>query len=203
MAIANDKFSVSIISEMDGVQMSNKLYFEIDDIGDDPTVDQALQDFLDAYHATVDDITTSLWKVVCGVWDNLTTPEGQHVVFDTLPGLSANTGHPQFHVARINRYAKNVAGDAIKRGAFNQSGVEEAQSVRGRWTNPAIFDPLQTFLGGTSILGGTGWTIQPYLRWTLIVGPPPTYELVPIRHQIVDNVVRTLRSRKTQLCATS
>lgn len=203
MAIATDIFSVNIITEMDGVQMSNKVYFEVDDIGDDPAVDVALQDFLNAYHATVDDITSSLWKVVCGIWENITNPEGKHIVFDTLPGLSANTGHPQFHVARINRYAQNVAADAIKRGAFNQSGLEEAQSVRGRLTDPGVLNPLKQFLGLTSILGGTGWTIQPYLRWAIVPGPPTTYEYVPIRHQETSNRIHTLQSRKTQLCATA
>ncbi len=203
MAIVDDLFSVTILSEHDGVQMSNKLYFEIDDIGDDANPSIQLANLLTEYHDSIKPIASDQWKIVCGIWDNITTPEGTHKVFVTLPGLAVNTGHPQFVSFRVNRYAQNVAADAIKRGAFNQAGIEEAQSVRGRISSPAAFTSLLTFLGVTTILGGTGWTIQPLLRWTFAIGPPPVYEYVPIRKQEMSSKVMTLASRNTQLCATT
>ena len=172
MAIGNDIFSVNIITEFKGVQMSNKTYWQIYDIGDDPAINTALSDFIIAYHNAIKSKCSDLWSVVCGVWENITTPEGKHVVFSSLAGTSLNTGHPQFQVLRFNRYAQNVAADSIKRGAFNQSGIEELQSVRGRWTDDAQFNLLNQFLTLASILGGTGWTIQHHLRWTLALGPP-------------------------------
>jgi hypothetical protein len=201
MAVATDIFSVNIITEFAGVQMSNKTYWEIDDIGDDPAVDDALSDLLIAYHAAIEPRVSTLWKVVCGIWENISNPEGKHVVFTNLPGTAVNTGHPQFQVFRVNRYAQNLAADAIKRGAFNQSGVEEEQSTRGRVDSPAGFAALVQFLTVTSVLGGTGWVIQPHLRWAIVPGPPATYEYAPIRHSQMSTQVHTLRSRKTVLCA--
>lgn len=201
MAIATDIFSVNIITEFSGVQMSNKTYWQIDDIGDDPPIDSALSDLLTAYHGAIEPACSDLWKVVCGIWENISNPEGKHVVFVTLAGGSVNTGHPQFQVFRVNRYAQNLAADAIKRGAFNQSGIDETASTRGRLDSTATFSNLVQFLTVTSILGGTGWTIQPHLRWAIVPGPPATYEYVPIRHSQMSTQVHTLRSRKTVLCA--
>jgi len=203
MASVNDKFSATILTEHDGVQMSNTTYWEIDALGDDVNVSIQMARFLQDYYDSIKAIASDQWKAVCVVYRNLTLSEGVHVVFATLPGLALNTGHPQFSVFRVNRYAQNLAANAIKRGAFNQGGIEEAQSVRGRVTSPAAFVGLLTFLGTISILGGVGWTIQPLLRWNTTTPPAvPVYEFPVIRKQQMSTVVHTLRSRKTALCAT-
>jgi len=204
MPAVDDIVSFHVLTEQGGVQMSNKTYWQIDDLGDDPALKDAVFDFLVAYHATVDDICSTTWKVVCGIYENLTADEGKIVVFNSLAGVSLNTGHAQFQVFRVNRYGLNLALDAVKRGAFNQSGVEEAQSVRDRMPDPGVFADLVQFLSITSILGGTGWTIQPHLRWNTTTPPAaPVYEFIPNRLCQMSPGVKTIRSRKTSLCGTS
>lgn len=203
MPVVDDIVSFHVLTEMGGVQMSNKTYWQIDDLGDTPSLKDSVFDFLVAYHATVDDICSTAWRVVCGIYENITADEGKIVVFNTLAGLSLNTGHAQFQVFRVNRYAQTLAMDAIKRSSFSQSGVEEAQSVRGRMPDPTIFIPLLTFLNGSTILGGTGWTIQAFQRWNTAVLPLRVYEYTPVRHQQMSPGIKTIRSRKTKLCGTT
>lgn len=203
MADIGDIFSVKIVSEFEGVSMANETYWELDDKGDDPTLGTFVFDFLGEFHNAVKTNNSSLWKVVCGIYNNIADPEGTVVIFRTLAGDSLNTGHPQFQTAKLQRYAQSTSGSEIKHGSFSLSGVEEVQSVRGRWSDLSIFDALRDFLRVTSIIS-TGWTIQPMMRWnTIAPTTPPIYQYVPIRHAFISPQVNVLRSRKTKLCATS
>ncbi len=205
MAIVNDKFAIDIITELDGVQMTNVLYFEIDDIGDDPSIQSMIADILNAYHFSISLRTNVLWKVVCGKFENITTPEAKVIQFLTLPGLDTLDCHPQHQVLRFNKHGQQQPENIIHRGAFNQSGVSESYSLRGLLNNTADFSALEQFLHLPGNFGGTGWTCSALIRWN---DPQPPlfetdYKYDVVRKVQVHSQFKTLRSRKTVLCAVS
>lgn len=203
MATVGDIFSLTILTEHDGVQASNRLYYKIDDLGVDPSISLQVAEMLNEFHDACKAVNSDIWKIVCGIYDNQTTPEGTHVIFSSLAGLVINTGHPQFQVFRFNEYAMDGGSNTIKRGAFNLGGVAEVHSVRGRVNAPASFSAMVAWLKDPFLLGADGWTISPQLRWTFAPGPPPTYVYLPMTKVQIATKVFTLQSRHTQLCATT
>lgn len=201
MAIVDDVMEFKIITELDGVQMANTRHFQIDDLGDDPNPNDMLGDIIVSYHAAIEAQCSDQWKVVCGIMENITNPEGQNVRFVTLAGGSAIDAHPQHQVLRFNIYTKELGGDRIMHGAFNQSGIIESKSLRGRLNNPADFDAMVTFLRAPFAFGGTGWEVTTVLRWNDGTPQTPFFKYDDVRKVQVLTEFKTLRSRKTKFCA--
>lgn len=199
--IVDDIISIGLISELDGVQMSNTLYFEIDSVGTDPTVFVGLGDVMDKYVDVIKLTLSNQWKLVCGIYENITNPEGKTLKFATLPGTGVGDCHPQKQVVRFNRYANQEDFLKIHRGSFSQSGVLESLSTRGRLNDLSVFDAMRSFLKTTTLLGVDRWTVQPNLRWNSGTVPVPIYEYDPIIDVKESGRLLTLNSRKTVLCA--
>lgn len=202
MAQVNDIIKTSIVTEYVGSQMVNDLYWQIDDLGNDPSLLVAAIGILDAYAASIAPACTNTWAATCIVLENLTQNEGKTVGFSTTPGASAVFGHGPDQVLRANQYAGQPDFFKVHRGAFNQSGVTVAHSTRGRWNDLTQFAALKTFLGSTSVIT-PDWTIQPFLNWELLPPPAPTYSQTPITDIQYSSVVFKLGSRKSSLCAAS
>lgn len=203
MPVNNDVIQVKFVTEFDGVQMSNLLFWRIDDIGTDPTVVVGLQDIIDAYVVSVEAFLANDWKFVCAIYENITNPEGETMIFDTQPGIGGVDGHPQKQVLRLNRYALEVDLLTIHRGSFSQSGTLESQSTRGRLSDISIYDTLKDFLTDTIQLGTDRWLIQPRLRSNDGTPAAPNYRYEKIYHTQFSGRLLTLTSRKTSLCAVS
>lgn len=203
MAIVDDQLSYTIITELDGVQMSNTRYFEIDAIGDDPLPVSMLNDIVNHYYDAIKDHCNDGWKVVCARLKNHTQVEQESVIFVTLPGLSAVDAHPQHQVLRFNMYAQVQPANFMVRGAFNQSGIIESISLRGRVLVPADFDDLVTHLNNPSSYGGTGWEVSTLIRYNGTPPPAPSFteEFANVNQVQVNTSFKTLKSRKTKFCA--
>ncbi len=204
MAIVDDQLSYTIITELDGVQMSNTRYFEIDAIGDDPAPVDMLNDIVLDYYDSIKVLCSTDWKVVCAKMHNHTQVEGDVVIFVTLLGTGVGDSHPQHQVVRLNMHAQVQPANFMVRGAFNQSGILEAKSLRGRLLVPADFDPLVQHLDTPASYGGTGWAVSTLIRYN---GDPPTppnpfqEEFANVNHVQVQTQFKTLKSRKTKFCA--
>jgi len=201
--IVDDIIEIGLVSELDGVQMSNTLYFEIDSVGTDPTVFVGLGDIMDAYVTAIAPTLSNQWKLVCGIYDNITNPEGKTLKFDTQPGTGVGDCHPQKQVVRFNRYANQTDFLKIHRGSFSQSGTLESLSTRGRLNDKSVFAAMITFLNTSTLLGGDRWTVDPNLRWNSGTIPVPVYEFDPVIVTQLSGRLLTLNSRKTNLCAVS
>lgn len=203
MAITDDQLSYEIITELDGVQMSNTRYFEIDDIGDDPAPASMLTDIVNDYYDAIKVFCAPEWKIVCAKLHNHTQVEADTVIFVTLPGTGVGDSHPQHQVLRFNIYAQVQPANFMVRGAFNQSGILETKSLRGRLGQPADMDPLVQHLGVPGAFGGTGWAVSTLVRYNGTPPNPPTFteEFANVRKVQVNTQFKTLRSRKTKFCA--
>lgn len=203
MAITDDVMFVRIITELDGVQMHNHMYFEIDDVGDDPSNVSMLNDIINDYYDRIKVLCGTAWKVVCGTIENITTPESKGTIFVTLPGTGAGDTHPQHTVLRFNIYAKEQPTVVMHHGAWNQSGIIETKSLRGRLGNPADFIPFITWLANPGNFGGSGWGVSTLLRYNATPPPAPdfTEAFANVNHVQVNTQFLTLKSRKTKLCA--
>jgi len=201
MPIVDDQLSYTLITELDGVQMSNTRYFEIDAIGDDPTPSSMLNDIVNDYYDAVKAICNDDWKIVCARLKNHTTVEGETVIFVTLAGLSAIDSHPQHQVIRMNMNAKEQPSGLMHQGAFNQSGIIETKSTRGRVVDPADFDALAQHLFVPGAFGGTGWSVSTLIRFNSTPPTPFTEAFANVNKVQLNTEFKTLRSRKTKFCA--
>lgn len=203
MPVNDDIIQIKLVTEFENVQMGNLLFWQIDDIGVDPAITVGLQDIMDAYVVAVAPFLSPLWKLVCGIYENITNPEGEAKIFNTQPGTGTGEAHPQKQQLRLNRYASEPDFLKNHRGSFSQSGTLEAQSTRGRVNDMSLYDAMFTYLGTTTLLGGDRWTIQPHLRSNMGTPAAPNYRYDVINHQQFSGRFLTLTARKTNLCATS
>ncbi|GAI67281.1 unnamed protein product [marine sediment metagenome] len=190
-----------LVQELDGVQLSNTVYFQIDDLGLDPALSVGLGDIMTKYYQSVLTFCSNKWKLVCGVYENMSNTEAKITVFTTDIGSGTGDSHPQDQVFRFNRYAQKLSTDPIHRGAFNQSGVEEEWSEEGRVSQVSTFNTLRAFLRDQQIMPGPNWTIDPQLRSELTPPPNPTYEYNNVMQAELSSRVFKLARRKTSLCA--
>lgn len=203
MPSVGDIIVTRILQELDGVQVSNDMYWQIDDLGDEPSPAGGLVDVMNAYYDSCKAFMSDEWKIVCGIYENITSPEGKHIQFGTLVGLSATDSHPQDQVLRINSYGHNMPADKLRRNGFNQTGVIESLSTDGRINNMATVDPLRLFLTAQQIMPGPSWTLDPQVRWQTAPGPPATYDFANVTTSNYSTRFFKLSTRKTSLCATS
>lgn len=182
--------------------MSNSIYFEIDDLGNDPSLGEAALDILDAYTDSIKAQCSSAWASTCLVMENISNDEGRTIIQNTTPGTGAGAAHGPDQVLRMNQYAGQPDFLKVHRGAFNQSGIMSSLSTRGRWNDLSAFVDLRTFLVSATAMT-PNWTITPYLRWRLTTGPPPTYSYTPTTDVQASGRCFKLASRKSRLCGTS
>lgn len=200
MPIVGDIIKTTILQELDGVQMSNDMYWQIDALGDDPSTADGLLDIVNEYHDNIRNSCFSGWSVVCGIYDNLTNPEGKAIVFVNLPGLVGTDAHPQDQVLRLNSYGGLGGANPVHRNWFNQSGLQEGLSTDGRLNDPANLDNLLDFLTAQQIMPGPSWTIDPQVRWQTAPGPPAVYAFANVNTSQWSDRFFKLQSRKTKLC---
>lgn len=203
MPVNNDIIQIKLVTEFEGVQMGNLLFWQVDDVGVDPAILVGLQDIMDAYVAAVAPFLSPLWKLVCGIYENITNPEGEAKIFATFPGTGAGEAHPQKQVLRLNRYATEPDFLKMHRGSFSQSGCLEAQSTKGRINDLSIYADFKDLLTVNRLLGGDRWSIQPHLRSNMGTPAAPNYRYDVINHTQFSGRWFTLSSRKTNLCAQS
>lgn len=202
MPEVNDFFSITIVQELAGLQLSNQMYGKINDLGDEPSIPDVIEDTSTLYYDAVKDICSDQWAIVCGIYENHSRTEEKTLRFFTLPGLSLTDSHPSDQVVRVNQYATGIApAPVVRRGAWNQAGIIESLSTSGRINNPGSFTNLRSFLDTQFILPGPGWTITPHLRYQPVPSVPPSAPaFAPMALGQVSSRLFKLASRKTALC---
>jgi len=203
MPIVGDIISTNILQELDGVQMSNQMFWQVDDLGDDPSVADGLIDVMNAYYDAVKAFMSDQWSIVCGIYENHSNPEGKAIEFGTLTGLSVTDSHPQDQVLRLNSYGGLGGANPRHRNGFNQSGVNEGLSTDGRLNNPATVLSLKLFLTAQQIMAGPSWTLDPQVRWETAPGPPKVYAYANVDTSQFSGRFFKLQTRKTKLCTVS
>lgn len=196
-----DNISVTLITELLGVQMRSTFYFKVNDLGNDPTTFAGLGDIMDTFVAAAAPICSTDWKLVCGIYENLDSAEGKVIKFDTQPGTGTGDAHPQKQVLRWNKYAPQADFLKVHRGSFSLSGAVESLSERGRTGVPAIYDDMIDFLKLMSNMPAGEWQLTPLLRWNSGTVPDPIYVFDAIVFVQMSRRFLTLNSRKTDLCA--
>lgn len=201
MPSVGDFISVKFVQELSGVQLSNLVYFRVDDLGDTPTNVAGLTAVMNEYHSSVQAVLDDSWALVCGIYVNETGFEAKAITFTNLVGDGITDAHPQDQVVRLERYAVATAPitGTLRTAGFNQSGVSEGFSTRGRVNDTAEFNALRLFLS-TQIIYGTGWTLTPYLKLREQKDPPHTFQFQRTSQCLLNTTFLKLRARKTNLC---
>jgi len=196
-----DVIATTFVQELSGVQMANKLYWRIDDLGSNPSTVDALIDIMTEYHSVIKGALAPAWALVCGIYENMTQNEAKAITFTNLVGTSIVDSHPQDQVVRLNRYAVAVApaDETLRVSGFNQSGVAEEFSTRGRVNDTSEFLALRNFLRTQQIFA-TEWTVTPMSRNLQSDGPPPVYQFNVVSQCLLNTRFLKLRTRKTSLC---
>lgn len=197
-----DIIRTTLIQEFAGVQLGNTVYWQVDDLGLDQGTAVNLSKIMDYFRSSVTAVCTTDWKIVCGIFENLTTPEVKQKVFATLSGSAVGNAHPQDQVVRMNRYGILNPGDKPTRSWFNLSGVDKTFSTRGRINSIGSFAPLATFLTAQHVLELDGWTIDPQVRKEVVPGTG-NYSYMNCDWSQASSRYFKIASRKTNLCATA
>jgi hypothetical protein len=181
--------------------MANKTYWRIDDLGSNPTNVAALVDFMQGYHDAIKNVLSPAWSLVCGVYENVTQVEAKAITFTNLVGVGIGDSHPQDQVVRLNRYTTQDNGEKVtaRVSAFNQSGVREEFSTRGRVNDTSEFLALRNFLRTQQVFG-TEWTMTPMSRNAEQKDPPHTYAFNVVQQCLLNTTFLKLVTRKTNLC---
>lgn len=204
MPSLGDVISTVLVQELGGVQMANKLYWKVDDLGSNPSNTAALSQIMVEYHDVIKAALAPTWSLVCGIYANETAVEAKSIVFTDLVGTSLVGSHPQDQPVRLNRYAVSVApaNGSLRVSGFHQSGVSEDFSTRGRVNDTAEFLALRNFLRSQQIFA-TEWTLTPQSRNRIELVPPFTYQFNAVTQCLLNPTFLKLRSRKTSLCLAS
>ena len=179
------------------------MYWQVDDLGDDPSTAAGLIDVMNAYYDSVKAFMSDKWTVVCGIYENITAPEGKAIEFGTLVGLSVTDCHPQDQVLLLNSYGGLGGLNPVHRNSFNQSGVIKTLSTDGRLNNPATVQSLRDFLTAQQVMAGPSWTLDPQVRWESAPGPPPVFMFANVDTSNYSKRFFKRASRKTKLCTVS
>lgn len=202
MPSLGDVVKITFVQELAGVQMANHQFLRIDDLGTNPSTVSALLQILTEYHDVVKATLSSEWTLSCGIYENQSAVEAKSIAFPNLIGTALGVSHPQDQVLRLNRYAVSVppANGGMRVSAWNQSGVEEPLSTRGRVNDTSEFLALRNFLREQQIFG-TEWTTTPMSRSRIEAVPPFTFQFNVVSQCLLNPTFLKLRPRKTNLCA--
>jgi len=202
MPSVGDTIQIKLVTEMQGVAMTNLLYFEIDDLGTNASVRTQIEDFGDQFLAAVGAQMATSWALTCIIYKNIFAAEAQTLVPMNLVGTAATSAHPAHIVARFNQYANDVPETSQKTGAFSLSGTEVAASNKGRIAVMSNFVAFEDFLMGPLTLDTDGWEMTPQLKWLLAAGPPIVHAYDPLIHVRLSTKYHILQSRRSKLCQT-
>lgn len=200
MPSVGDTFRIKIITEMQGVSMTNLLYYEIDDLGTDASPREQLVSFGDQFLAAVGDNLADTWALTCLIYKNIFAAESQTLVFTNLLGTGIGNPHPAHVVARFNQYANDTPETDGKHGAFNLSGAVVSKSNKGRIASKADWVNFEVFLKSSLTLDTDGWEVTPQLRWLLAEGPPIVHAFDPLIKVRLSKRFNILQSRRSKLC---
>lgn len=207
MPTPGDTIETRLISEQQGVQMSTTLYWEVDDLGNAPTIQQAMADLANKYVGAFRSQLSIQWAVTCVLYRNITNPaEAATPTFVTEAGSEVTVGpHPSTNVVRVTRYGIQNDLSKTRRSSIAITGLHKDVSKRGRVESDMELGTLEVFLSSDAIVPAAGWTLTPKIRYDVTPPPAPsrTYEFATVNQATTQGVFRKLSRRSSALCGTS
>jgi len=206
MPAPDDIIETRLISEQQGVQMSTTLYWEVSDVGDNPTIPAAMANLAEQYVDQFRDQLSIQWAITCVLYRNITNPNEAGIPTFVLEAGSdvASGPNPATGVVRVTRYATGVTPIKLIRSSIAISGLTKDQSKAGRVESNMELGTLESFLSNTVLILATGWSLEPAIPQRTQLPPlPPAYAYLPVSHCITQGVFRKLRSRTSGLCGTA
>lgn len=203
MPSIGDKVRIKMITEMQGVQMSTSLYFEVTDLTGGPTIGAIFFDTATEWQGAWKSFVTDQFKITCAIWENFTDPiEPSIPLFVNLPGLEAVDGpHPANTVVWCTRYGVHATTGKLIRSRVAISGLTKNKSIRGRVLDDMEIDTVETFFKTDFISVASGFTLKNQVRYRFDVGPPKVFALTDLIQAQVQGEFTKLQSRQTNLCA--
>jgi len=192
-----DIFQITIVSELEGVAMRNNVYLALVTMGNLTTLAEVAGIYGDEYIRVSNQLLTTQLNYVAFIVDNLTRNEVRGIVTSDSSGIVAEGAHPQDQVIRINEFAPDSDSNAMRRGAFNLSGVGESFSGEGRLLDVTQFNQLVLLLSSQFLDSPSGLTMNPEVRRRIPASQPPAFTFHRITKAEVNPTFFKLKSRKT------
>lgn len=203
MPLVNDQIKITLVTELQGVQMQNCLRYRVLALGADPPVETALDQIATLFGTAIQFICSNQFRLTCMIYENETSIEAKQLLFVNVPGGQVENAHPQNQVVRINSWGIPVGTDTdIVRNAFNLSGVIEPLSTRGRVNDFSLFQNLTNLLQGATSLS-PNWELQASVYGAVQDLPKPAENIKGYQDTSlarVNPLMLKLRGRTTTLC---
>lgn len=212
--LADDKIKVRMITQVDGVNCTNTLWFNVQQV---PATDSLTTSLLKLATSWWDSIKANISSDVvlaCADWDNQTRNEAA-IVYPQLAGGTSGDHHPALSIVSIHVEGWTPA-DATPRTVSKTrnsvSGFLESASTRGRLASAIDVGPWEAWMTNVHLLDTGELSVMPLCRhdsagkaWrdagSVPPQPAPVYEFHQSRTAKVSDTVTTFRRRKTRLCA--
>lgn len=195
---AGDSIKLSIQSELQGVAMTNILYWEVVD----PTNTQGLSAFVNelatAFINSISARLSSALQFSCAVWENLDGNDPVTPVFFSVFGAGGSEALPTHNVIDTTQYGLDPQGN-LRFGRIRVSGIDEAQVTRGRLDNAGEMSSLESFLRSQYASANTTPIVKPIL-FVVDKTAPPNKISIDITEAKTSANIRHLKRRETRLC---
>ena len=211
----NDIIRTRFVGQVDGVATSNTQFWKVASVPTTDTVSDTIKALAALWWSKFSAYLANSVTLACADWDNQTRNEVQ-VTYPGLPGTGgAGDHHPALSVVNISLEGWDAAETPVvtvgkSRNAI--SGWLESVSTRGRLNQDVNLLPLRLFHTQQQLIAAGEAALVPMVRHDSAgkawrdggkVGPQPSPTYVYLESQTaqVDSRIRTLRGRKTVLCA--
>jgi len=208
MPSVDDIVEYRCIHEMDGVQGTFTFWNKILDLGNSPSITDAVNAWALAFVSQMDVMLSLRWALTCVIYRNITDPSEPEIpVINTFPGLDfTESPHPSDLVMWTTRYARRADGGKLIVGRWSLNGFVLPASVRGRIDRDLTLTNIEAFQRDVTTHPAGGWQHEPHQEYTFTPGSPgppvvpPVMEHSPVLEASCRTRVRKLNSRSTGLC---
>lgn len=204
---AADILTVDYVVETSGVQTVFGQHWKVVSFAGPDGDAQIILDLVTAFWNAVKQTMSDTTVFSCAKMINITTP-AKEIVFPGLAGDLVDKPHPPHQAIRIEQYGRTNAALPYVRNANNLAGIAQQFSDRGRFTDESELAATLTHFSSDTVSGPNGATLRPVVRETVDKGEPsdpgpfvaPTYAYHDVAVARLNEVFRTIRSRKFELC---
>jgi hypothetical protein len=203
MPLVDDIIQTRLIAEQQGIAMSTSLYWKIDDVGNNPSIQGAMQslafNFVESFRTQLSD----KWRLTCVLYRNITRPQdaGIPTYVDEAGSEDTLPPHPTNNVVRVTRYAATaILPVRIVRSSIAISGLHVGVSRTGRVEQQMELGVLEEFLNNVATFPAGGWQAAPVIPHRRTVLQPLPIDYAQVRTVITQGTFVKLRRRSTALC---
>jgi len=197
MPEVGDIIQYTIVTELEGVAIRNTMYWQIDNLGNTDDLTDIARILGTEWIDQSEGILSVNVKYTAFLVDNLTRNEIRGVHTTSQAGTILRDSHPQDQVLRFNEWAPQEGGEAVFRGGFNLSGLEENLSTDGRVNDIPSMEAVERYLFQQFIDSDSGLQTSPHVRRRTPGSSPPVYTFHKINKAQVNPTLFKLKSRKT------